>query len=196
MFPAHPALARAARGRMGFVRRYWLQVAGVVVGLGIVAAIGVFAFRGSGGSGTAVRTSTTASAAPSATADPRVAEVKAAVRAFIAADVESAKTGDATLVHALAEPGSAADDTAGVTATISHTDHHNFITTRIDYADTSWHVVLGTASASADVDVSFFGHDATWPSLQPTEQDHETQVFHDHFELVTLSGKWLVSTSR
>jgi hypothetical protein len=181
---------------MGFVRRYWLQVAGVVVGPGIVAAIGVFAFRGSGGSGTAVRTSTTASATPSATADPRVAEVKAAVRAFIAAQRDSAKTGDASPVHALAEPGSPADNSAGVTATISHTDHHNFITTHIDYLDNSWSVVVASTTATADISVSFFGHDATWPSLQPQESDHETQVFHDHFDLVRSDGKWLIDSAR
>ncbi|HEV3123394.1 MAG TPA: hypothetical protein VG266_02325 [Candidatus Dormibacteraeota bacterium] len=179
---------------MGFVRRYWLQVAGVVVGLGIVAAIGVFAFRGSGGSGTAVRTSTTASATPSATADPRVAEVKAAVRAFIAALEESVKTGDPTPLHALTEPGSQADGNAGVPATNSRLDKRCFAATRINFQEASWRVSVTGDSAIASVDYSLVGHEANWPALDPIETDHETTRFHADFSFDRQGGKWLASS--
>lgn len=180
---------------MRFARRYWLQLGGVVVALVLVGVLSLIAFRGSGSGGSSAVQTTTTRAATTPTPDPRVEQVKTAVRAYVSAQRESARTGNAEPVHAMTQPGSAADNVAGVTATISHTDHHNFITTRIDYQEASWRVDVAVSVASATVDVSFNGHDATWPALVPQEKDRETQVFHDSFELVLTESKWLITSA-
>jgi hypothetical protein len=179
---------------MSLVRRFWLQIAGVAVALALVGMLAVLVARGSG------RTDTPGDAGGPATArtttlpgtpDARVAQVKSAVRAFLTADQESARTGDAGPVDDLCVPGSQAQGNAGIAATHSRIAHENFISSRIDFIESSWQVDALSASAVVDVDYQLYGHTATWPDLRPLESDHQTPLFHMHGELVLDHGKWL-----
>lgn len=179
---------------MRFVRRYWLQLGGVVVALVLVGVLSLIAFRGSGSGGSSAVQTTTTRAATTPTPDPRVEQVKAAVRTFIAADEQSAKTGDPAPLHALTEPGSAADSNAGATATTSRIEHKNFMSDRVDYVEASWRVDITGSSAIVDIDYALHGHDAKWPSLEPLDSDHEGAVLHARFELRLADGRWLLTS--
>src|SRR5579884_3792451 len=151
------------------VRRFAVQVGGVGVALAGVAALGVAAFGCGSAAPPAVRASASASARATATADPRVAEVEAAVRRYVQAMQDSARTGDATAVDALVVPGSQAAGNAGVGAAFSRDNHYAFIASRVDIASLT--VSLNVTTAMASVSYSLYGHTADWPSLKPRESD-------------------------
>jgi hypothetical protein len=178
---------------MRFVRRHLVQVAALTVAVGVVVVLGVMALRPSGGSqgAGAVRPSVVARA--TATADPRVDAVKAVARRFIEAFWESAKTGDTTAVDALTQPDTQAYGNAGINVTISKSEHDNFIASRIDFDELSWHLDVLSEHASVDVAYRLYGHDADWPSLRAREPDHESKVLRADFQLELVGSKWLVT---
>src|SRR5438270_8893743 len=100
--------------RPRFVRRYAVQIAAVMVAVVGVVVIGVLAFRPSGGSGGSAVVRSPVTARATATPDPRVDEVKAVARQFVAAYLESAKSGDTTAVDRLTEPDGQAYGNAAV----------------------------------------------------------------------------------
>ena len=177
------------------MRRFAWQIGGLGVGVGACVALGVLAFGC--GSSAPVRATATASPTPrpTATADPRVAQVEAAARQYIQAVEDSARTGSAAQVDALVVPDSQAAGNAGVVANLSRANHYNFIASRVDYDDSSWHVTLLTDTATLVVRYSLYGHLADWPSLTPREPDHETSAVQLQLEFALRDGQWLVSRS-
>lgn len=177
------------------VRRFAWQIGGVGVALAGVAVLGLLAFGC--GSSAPVRPTATASPTPhpTATTDPRVAEVDAAVRRYVQAVEDSARTGSATAVDALVVAGSQAAGNAGIVANLSRENHYNFIASRIDYDASSWHVAVLDATANVTVRYSLYGHLADWPSLAPKEADHETPTAQLQLELALRDGRWLVDRS-
>jgi hypothetical protein len=176
---------------VGFVRRYWMQVAGVATVLALVAVLAVVAFRPSGNGGAksaTVRSTTTASRAMP---DPRE-QVKAVARAFLQAVWDSAKTGKYDVVDTFVKPETQAAGTAGIAADNSIEGRHNFIASRIEVLETSWRVDVGPLLAHIEYDYRLFGHDADWPSLRPRESDHETETYHDRLDMQLVAGKWLI----
>jgi hypothetical protein len=179
----------------GFVRRHLVQIAALAVAVAAVAVLAVVAFRPSGGSsGTGAARSPVTSRA-TATADPRVDEVKAVARRYLEAFWESAKTGDTSAVDALTEKDSQAYGNADIAGTISKTEHHNFVASRIDIADTAWTVNLSSSHVTVGVAFKLYGHDADWPSLRPRESDHETTTYSASFEMELVGQKWLIYKS-
>lgn len=159
--------------------------------VGLVVVLGVVAFRTTG-KPTAKPVAVTAT--PSPTADASADEVKTFIREYIAAEEKSAATGDATPLDAFTVPGSQAAGNEGILVRDSRDFHTNFMASRIDYIDASWKIDAFATSASASCEFRLFGHDAQWPSLQPTGPDRETQVWSRHFELVKTGGKWLIDS--
>src|SRR5438309_2425218 len=137
--------------RPRFVRRYAVQIAAVMVAVVGVVVIGVLAFRPSGGSGGSAVVRSPVTARATATPDPRVDEVKAGARRYLAADWESAKTGDTSAVDALTEKDSQAYSNAAIAARISKDAHHNFMTQRIDVDEKAWAVDVLSTHATVSV---------------------------------------------
>jgi hypothetical protein len=178
---------------MRFVRRHLVQVAALTVAVGVVLVLGLMALRPSGGSKGAGVVRPSAVARATATADARVDEVKAVARRFVVALWESAKTGDTSAVHTLTEPDTQGDGNAGVAATISKGDHHNFMASRIDFDEASWRIDLLTEHATVDVSYRLYGHDAEWPGLKAREPDHETPAYPADLQFELVGHKWLVT---
>jgi len=187
-----PRLQVGGFARPPFVRRYLVQIVAVTVAVAGVVVLGVLAFRpagGSGGSG-AVRSPVTAHA--TATPDPRVDEVKAVARKYLAAFWASAKTGDTSAVDALTEKDSEAYGRAALNARLSKEEQHNFISSRIDVDEASWTVQVTSEKATVSVSFRMYGHDADWPSLRAREPDHETKALQASFSMEAMSQGWLV----
>ena len=106
-------------GTLGFLRRTWVQLAGLAAAIALVAAIAVVAFRPSSGDGAKAMPHATATPRASATPDPRVEQVKAVAREFVRALWDSAKSGDAAVVERFVESGTQAAGNADVLATNS-----------------------------------------------------------------------------
>jgi len=176
----------------GFLRRNWVQVAGVATGLALVSVLAVVAFRPSATvvvKGTAVHSTTRRSA--QATPDPRE-QVKTVARAFIQAFWDSAKTGKPDAADSFVEPDTQAGGAAGINVVDSVQGHENFMASRVDFIDTSWQVQLAIRHAHVEVDYRLFGHEADWPSRSPRESDHETKVIHYKFDMELVGDKWLI----
>jgi hypothetical protein len=178
--------------RTPFVRRYLIQIVAVTVAVVGVVVLGVIAFRPSGGSGGSGAVKSPVTARGTATPDPRVDEVKAVVRKFLEAYWDSARSGDTRAVDQLTEAGSEAYGNAAVAATLSKSEHHNFIVSRLDIDETAWQVDVTLTQASVNVTYRAYGHEADWPSLQPRESDRETQRVVDKFQLEIVGSSWLV----
>src|SRR3982074_2258848 len=130
-----PALRMGKYVGQGFVRRHLVQIAALTGAVGAVAVLAVVAFRPWGGSGGAGAARSPVTSRATATADPRVDEVKAVARRDLEAFWESAKTGDTAAVDALTEKDSQAYGNAAIAAEISKDAHHNFIASRIDFSE-------------------------------------------------------------
>lgn len=167
-----------------------MQIAAVTVTLVALVALAVLAFRPSAGRGGLVHSPVVARA--TATADPRVGEVKAVARAYLLAFWESAKTGDTSAVDALTEKDSQAYGNAAMGAYISKSEHHNFVALRVDVDDSAWTVQPLSDSATVDVAFRLFGHDADWPSLRPRETDHETTIYRTELKMEKVGQAWLI----
>ena len=190
-----PRLQVGGFPRPPFVRRYLVQIVAVTVAVAGVVALGVFAFRPSGGSGGSGVVRSPVTAVTTATPDPRVDEVKAVVRKYLEAFWASAKTGDTTAVDALTEKDSQAYGNAAIAAYISKSEHHNFVAVRIDIDEGAWKVAALSEHATVAVAFRLFGHDADWPSLRPREPDHETTLYANKFEMELVAQKWLIYNS-
>jgi hypothetical protein len=188
-----PALRMGKYVGQGFVRRHLVQIAALTVAVGAVAVLAVVAFRPSGGSGGAGAAMSPVTSRPTATVDPRVDQVKAVARVFVKAYWDSARTGNVETVRALTEPDTQAEGNALVAATISKTEHHNFVASRVDFDDTSWQATALSDHATVRVAYRLYGHDAAWPSLAPRENDHESTVLTDNFQMQLVGTKWLVT---
>lgn len=175
---------------MALLRRLWLPLASLGVVAALMATMAVLAFRPS-----RVHPVAHASAPPhpTPTPDPRVEEVKSAVRTFIQAFWDSAKTGNPDPVDALTVPDSQAAGNAGIPNAFDRMEHHNFMAAYIEYMPGSWMVSLTDGKAEVSVSYRLYGHDAEWPSLHPREPDHFTGVLTDHLEIVFEHGRWLVN---
>lgn len=188
-----PALRVGKYVRPDWVRRHLVQIGALTVAVVTVAVLAVVAFRPSGG-GTGV-SGVRVTAPATATADPRVGEVKAVARAYLAADWDSAKTGDTSAVDALTEKDLKAFSDAATSARISKEAHHNFVALRIDTDERTWAVDVLSTQATVTVTYRLFGHDADWPSLRPREPDHETDAFRTEFRMELVGGNWLIYDS-
>lgn len=177
------------------MRRYAWQSGGLTVALGAVLALGVLVFAC--GSSPTVRPTSTATSTPqpTPTPDPRVAEVEAAARRYVEAVETSAKTGTATAVDQLCVPGSQAEGNAGITADFSRENHYNFMSSHIDFIESSWQVDVNTNTASVSAQYSVYGHNADWPSLRPREADRESSVVKLTLDFEYQEGQWLVAHS-
>jgi len=187
-----PRLQVGGFPRPPFVRRYLVQIVAVTVAVAGVVALGVFAFRPSGGSGGSGVVRSPVTAVTTATPDPRVDEVKAVARKYLEAQADSAKTGDTTAVDALTEKDSRAYGNAAIAASISKDAHHNFMAQRIDVDEGAWSVHVLQTHATATVIFRLFGHDADWPSLRPREPDHETTAYRMTFQMEMVGKSWLI----
>lgn len=175
----------------GAVRRFAWQVGGVGLAAGACVVLGVLAFGCGGSAPVRPTVSASPSARATATVDPRVAEVEAAVRRYVQALVDSMRTGSADEVGALTVPGSQAAGNAGVAAHVVHDTGKCFITTTLTV--TSVHVLLaGSASALAQVSYTLTGYDAAFPSDQPLSTSREVSSSKD-LELQLQDIRWLVS---
>ncbi|MDB5064970.1 MAG: hypothetical protein JWM18_1404 [Chloroflexi bacterium] len=187
-----PALHMGKHVGQGFVRRHLVQIAALTVAVVAVAVLAVVAFRPSGGGPGVGAVRSPVTSQPTATADPRVDEVKAVARAFVKAYWDSAKTGDTSSVDRLTERDSQAYGNAAIAATLSKTEHHNFIATRLDIDEGAWHVDIASTQASVRITYRLYGHDAEWPTLAPREPERETQSVVDSFTLEVVGSRWLV----
>ena len=174
------------------LRRNWLQVLGLSATVAFVCAL---AAAGCGGSpaGRPAAAASTATARPSATADPRVAQVEAAVKAWNQAQADAYRTGDASGLHALCVPDSQADGNIGGFLVLQHDDHRTSVITSIAYQ--SLHVDVLGESAIASTQYTIAGYLATWPDLRPVSQaTTQSQSLTLDFQL--WNGKWLVDSYR
>jgi hypothetical protein len=172
------------------VRRFAVQIGGIVVAVAGVVCLGVLAFA-CGGSGVP-RVSPTAAATARATAtpDPRVAAVDAAVRRYVQALAAAMRTGSATELDSLSLPGSQAAGNAGVIAGIVRENHVGFVTDQVDVTLNT--VDISTSNATASIDYRFVGYDVDWPSLARRPGSGRTIAAHSTLELTLITGKWLV----
>src|SRR5579884_2727246 len=173
------------------VRRFAWQVGGVGVALAGVVGLGVVAFGCGSGGPAPVRGSASPSARATATVDPRVAEVEAAVRRYVQALVDAMRTGSADEVGALTVPGSQAAGNAGATAHVVQGTGRAFVTTQlqVDSLDVS---IVASADASAVVTYTLRGYDATWPALKQVDSGRMLSG-RSELELQFSGGQWLVS---
>jgi hypothetical protein len=176
------------------MRRYGLQALGLLVALLIVGVLAVVGLRGNTGRAPVAATAS-ASAARSAspTVDPNVEAVKAVVRAYVAAEFESGKTGDPKPLHAFTAPGSQADGEAGSTATFSRTEHRNFAADRIAFIEEGWHVTVAGSDADVTFSYTAAGHEVTWPDLQRSGPDKSVGPLTRSVHLELTAGRWLLS---
>ena len=187
-----PRLQVGGFPRPPFVRRYLVQIVAVTVAVAGVVALGVFAFRPSGGAGGSGVVRSPVTAVTTATPDPRVDAVKAVARKYLEEFWASAKTGDTTAVDSLTEKDSQAYERAAVNARISKDERHNFVASRIDVDNASWEVEVTSTRATVSFSYRMYGHDADWPSLRAREPDHETDALHSSFDMEALAQAWLV----
>lgn len=176
----------------GTVRRFAWQVGGLGIAVGGVAVLGVLAFGC--GSAAPVRPSATVSptARATATADPRVAAVDAAVRRYVQALADAMRTGSPDELGSLSVPGSQAQGNAGVAAHVVHDTGKCFVASDVEV--TSLQVAMaGSATATASVAYSLTGYDATFPS-QSQIGPARTVKAQEQLELELVSKQWLVSS--
>ena len=179
------------------MRRFGWQIGGLSIAIGALVVLGILVVAHGPTAAVSARHGglPTASARATATPDPRVAAVEAAARRYVEAVEASARTGDPAAVDALVIPGSQAEGNAGITADFSRENHFNFISTRIDFDESSWSVSVSDSSATATFRYTVFGHSASWPSLQARETDHESSGVTMNLDFELRSGAWLVTRS-
>jgi hypothetical protein len=190
-----PALHMGKHVGQGFVRRHLVQIAALTVAVVAVAVLAVVAFRPSGGGSGAGAVRSPVTSRPTATADPRVDQVKAVARRYLEAFWESAKTGNTSAVDALTEKDSQAYGNADIAGTISKTEHHNFAASRIDIDESAWNINISSTHATVSLSFKLYGHDADWPSLRAREPDHETTSYSANYQMELVGQKWLIYKS-
>ncbi|HXA28469.1 MAG TPA: hypothetical protein VN193_06945 [Candidatus Angelobacter sp.] len=140
-----------------------------------------------------MRPSATASptARATATADPRVAAVDAAVRRYVQALADAMRTGSPDELGGLSVPGSQAQGNAGVAAHVAHDTGKCFVVTTLTINPMSIDMA-GSSAALATVTYTLTGYDASYPSLQ---QLSSARMVHaqKQLELALMDGRWLVS---
>jgi hypothetical protein len=182
--------------RVSLMRRFGWQIGGISIAVAMVVALGLLAFgRGSGGTKGVASPRPSPSPHATPTVDPRVAEVEAAARRYVEAVEESARTGNPSSVDQLVVHGSQAEGNAAISADFSRENHYNFISSRIDFDESSWRISVEATTATVSLKYAAFGHNADWPSLRPREADHETTQVRMSLEFEDQDGKWLVSQS-
>jgi len=175
----------------GAVRRFAWQVGGIGVAVGACVVLGVLAF-GCGG-GAPVRPTATASPTPRATAtvDPRVAQVDAAVRRYVQALVDSMRTGSPAELDSLSVPGSQAEGNAGISAHVVHDTGKCFVTNDLNI--TSVDVTLaGASTALATATYDMTGYDASFPAETPLGTARTVRA-QERLQLDLVGDRWLVS---
>jgi FAD/FMN-containing dehydrogenase len=160
------------------------------VAVGAVVALGVLAFACGGSAPPKVSPTATATARVTATADPRMADVEAAVRRYVQALADAMRTGESAELSRLAVQGSQAEGNAGVIAGIIRTNHKAFVTERVVVSALSAQVNL--ASAVVTVDYHFTGYDVEWPSMARLSESDRTIDAHSTIEMTLVSDAWLV----
>ena len=188
-----PALRVGKYLRPRWLRRHLVQIAALSVTLVVVGVLAVLAFRPSAGRGGLVHSPVVARA--TATADPRVGEVKAVARAYLLAFWESAKTGDTSAVDALTEKDSQAYGNAADVARISKESHHTFATIHLEVDESAWQVDLASTLATVHLAYRLYGHDADWPSLRPSGPDRLTQSYSVAFQMELVGTRWAIYES-
>jgi hypothetical protein len=136
----------------------------------------------------------TAAAHQSPTPDPEVARVKAAVTAFITAQVKSGETGDASAVEALTADGSTAKGNAGGFAADAISTGTGFKTLRLDIDGTTWNIRMDGEYADVTVSWSAYGYRTTYPGDVQEEQPHESMKGNDEYQLQEVGGAWLIDS--
>jgi hypothetical protein len=178
------------------MRRFGWQIGGLGVALGALVGLGSLAFGCGGRSSVPVgRHVPVASARATATptADPRVAQVEEAARAYITALATSMRSGSADELARLSVPGSQAEGNAGVAAGIVHDKRVAFVTTNLDVRFDTTDVNSSTAEVA--LDYSLVGYDAQWPSLRRTAPPRTIQA-HAIFDFTLAGQQWLVESVR
>jgi len=175
----------------GPVRRFAWQIGGLGVALGACVVLGVLAFGC--GAGSPARSTATASPTPhpTATADPRVAQVDAAVRRYVQALVDAMRTGSPTELDSLSVPGSQAEGNAGITAHVVQGTGKAFVTRQLQVSELQITLAAST-DAMATVSYAMTGYDASWPSLKQLDSDHVLTA-KNTLELQFVDGQWLVA---
>jgi hypothetical protein len=174
------------------VRRFAVQIGGIFVAVAGVVCLGVLAFACGGSGGPRVSPTAAATARATATPDPRVAAVDAAVRRYVQALVDSMRTGSPAELDHLSVPGSQAEGNAGVAAHVVHDTGKCFVTTTLTI--TSLAIDLAASgTAIADVGYTLTGYDASFPSLQQLGSERSVHS-QKHLELELTTTRWLVST--
>ena len=183
----------------GWLRRNWIPAVGMIVAVAFVAWLGWINVRGGSGKGVTVPTATPSasgspvgsSATASPAADPSVAQAEAAAKAWIQAYYDAYKTGDATVLDGMADPGSQAAGLAGAPRESVLHGHHTIVVSQITYHGVTSQVVGDVASV--DASYTTIGTPSDWPSLKPTGAVQSRQ-WQDHIELMRVDGKWLINT--
>ena len=183
----------------GWLRRNWIPTVGMIVAVAFVAWLGWINVRGGSGKGVGVPTATASasgsplgpSATASPTADPAIAEAVAAAKAWIQAYYDSYRTGDASVLNAMADPGSDADGLAGEPRTTVLTHHKTVVLTQLTYGPIDASVVGDVASV--DVSYTTVGVPSDWPSLKATGPS-ESRLWHNHMAMMRINGKWLIDS--
>ena len=120
-----------------------------------------------------------------------MAQVEAAAKAWIQAYYDAYKTGDATALNSMAEPGSQADGLAGGPREAVLHGHHTVVVEQITYQSLTARAVGDVGSV--DVAYTTIGVPADWPSLKPTGPSQSKQ-WQQHMSFTRTDGKWLVDT--
>jgi len=176
------------------MRRFGWQIGGLSVALLVVLGLGMLAFGcGSPQAPAHVRASATVAPRATATADPRVAQVQDAARHYVEALNNAMKTGSPDELDSLSVPGSQAEGDAGASAHVVHNDGKAFVVTSVIYQTVD--VDASSTVATATLDYSIVGYDASWPSLSATSSSR-TIARHVVFDLSLVNGSWLVDTVR
>jgi hypothetical protein len=136
----------------------------------------------------------TSTARPTPDAKAQVAEVKAAVTAFVTAYAKSEETGDAKPVEALTVPGSQAEGNSAVLASTTIGSGSGFKTVRLDVDESSWSIRVTGSSAVAAMTWKAFGYPTSYPDDKRTSADQESEAFAYTYSLQKVGGTWLVAS--
>jgi hypothetical protein len=176
------------------VRRFAWQIGGLGVAVAAVVCLGVLAFGCGSAAGPRASAPPTPSVRATATVDPRVAAVDAAVRRYVQALADAMRTGSPDELGSLSVPGSQAQGNAGVAAHVVHDTGRCFVVMALSVNSLSISLA-GSSAATAAVAYTLTGYDASFPSLQQIASARTVHA-QKQLELELVEGRWLVSVEQ
>lgn len=176
------------------MRRFGWQVGGLMTAVASVVALAVFVFAGATPARVALSHGARPTPRPTPPADPRVAAVEAAARAYVEALDNAMRTGSPDELDSLSVPGSQAEGNAGIAAHVVRDTSRTFIVTQVAFTSVAVDIVA-SSDATAQIDYQLTGYDAAWPSLKALGGSRTVER-RKLLEFTLLDGRWLVASAQ